>query len=104
MEWLTAHIAADAVFHQGGRFPTAGTYTGRDAIFGHMLEFLTMVDFSMKMTLQDIAASNERVMLILTVALDYQGRHLEFDETHVWRIDDGSAAELWAIPHNPYAV
>ena len=42
VEWLTAHMHEDVVFHQGGRFPTAGTYEGRDAVFAHMLAFFEL--------------------------------------------------------------
>ena len=36
----------DVVFHHGGGFPTASTYSGRDAFFGHVMEFFTLADFS----------------------------------------------------------
>lgn len=103
-DWLTEHVDADAVFHQGGRFPTAGTYRGRDAIFGHMLEFFTLVDFSMTMTLHDVAATDDHVIALVRVSVDYRGRHLDFDEAHVWHVRDGRATELWAVPKDPYEV
>ena len=103
-EWLQAHMHADAVLHQGGRFPTAGTYKGRDAIFGHMMEFFTLVDFSMKMALHDVAATDEHATVLVQVSIDYQGRHLDFDEVHVWHVRDDVVTEMWAIPKDPYEV
>ena len=103
-DWLTAHMHPDVVFHQGGRFPTAGTYTGRDAVFGHMLEFFTLVDFSMKIAVHDIAATDDHVIALVRVSIDYHGRHLDFDEAHIWHVSDATATELWAIPKDPYEV
>src|SRR5204863_7988039 len=84
VDWLQAHMHPDVVFHQGGRFPTAGTYTGRDAVFGHMMEFFALVDFSMKIAVHDIAATDDHAVSLVQVSIDYQGRHLDFDEAHIW--------------------
>ena len=102
--WLEAHMHPEAVFHQGGRFPTAGTYVGRDAIFGHMMEFFTMVDFSMKIALHDATATDDHAIGLVTVSIDYQGRHLDFDEAHIWHVRDGQVTEMWAVPKDPYEV
>jgi ketosteroid isomerase-like protein len=103
-DWLSAHMHEDVVFHQGGRFPTAGTYEGRDAVFAHMMEFFALVDFSMAMEMHDAAATDDHTIMLVRVSIDYQGRHLDFDEAHVWHIRDGVATEMWAIPKDPYAV
>jgi ketosteroid isomerase-like protein len=104
VDWLQAHMHPDVVFHQGGRFPTAGTYEGRDAVFGHMMEFFALVDFSMKIAVHDIAATDDHAVSLVQVSIDYQGRHLDFDEAHVWHIRDGVATEMWGVPKDPYAV
>ncbi|HET6874107.1 MAG TPA: nuclear transport factor 2 family protein [Acidimicrobiales bacterium] len=103
-DWLGAHMHTDVVFHQGGRFPTAGTYRGRDAVFGHMMEFFALVDFSMKIDVHDIAATDDHAISLVRTSVDYQGRHLDFDEAHVWHIRDGQTTEMWAVPVDPYAV
>lgn len=103
-DWLVAHMHKDVVLHQGGRFPTAGTYHGRDAVFGHMMEFFALVDFSMKITPHDVAATDDHAMSLVHVGIDYQGRHLDFDEVHVWHIRDDQTTEMWAVPKNPYEV
>lgn len=103
-EWLQAHMHPDVVFHQGGRFPTAGTYHGRDAVFGHMMEFFTLVDFSMKVELHDVLATDEHTVALVRVSIDHQGRHLDFDEAHIWHIRDDQATEMWAVPKDPYEV
>ncbi|HVY09059.1 MAG TPA: nuclear transport factor 2 family protein [Mycobacteriales bacterium] len=103
-EWLNAHMADDAVLHQGGRFPTAGSYEGKDAVFGHMMEFFAMVDFSMKIAVHDVLATDDHVVGLVQVSIDYQGRHLDFDEAHIWHVRDGMVYEMWAVPKNPYEV
>src|ERR1700751_777709 len=84
VDWLAAHMHDDVVFHQGGRFPTAGTYLGRDAVFGHMLEFFALVEFSMRTEVQEIAATADHAISLVRVSIDYQGEHLDFDEVHIW--------------------
>ena len=103
-DWLAAHMHPNVVFHQGGRFPTAGTYSGRDAVFGHMMEFFALVNFSMQIEVHDIAATDEHAISLVRVSIDYQGRHLDFDEAHVWHVQDGVATEMWAVPKDPYEV
>jgi hypothetical protein len=103
-DWLVAHMHPDVVLHQGGRFPTAGTYRGRDAVFGHMMEFFTLVEFSMKTAVHDIAATDDHAISLVQVSIDYQGRHLDFDEAHIWHIRDGQTTEMWGVPKDPYAV
>jgi uncharacterized protein len=103
-DWLVAHMHPDVVFHQGGRFPTAGTYAGRDAVFAHMMEFFTLVDFSMKTDVHDVAATDDHVISLVRVSIDYQGRHLDFDEAHIWHVRGGHTIEMWAVPNDPYTV
>ena len=98
-DWLVAHMHPDVVFHQGGRFPTAGTFEGRDAVFGHMMEFFAMVDFSMTTEVHDIAATNDHAVSLIRVSVDFQGRHLDFDEVHVWHVSDGQATEMLSLIH-----
>ena len=104
VQWLEAHMHPDVVFHQGGRFPTAGTYSGRDAVFAHMMEFFALVDFSMKIAVHDIAATDDHAIALVKVSVDYDGRHLDFDEAHIWHIRSGLATEMWAVPSDPYEV
>jgi len=103
-EWLDANMADDVEFFQGGHFPTAGSYSGKEAVFGHMMEFFTLVEFSMKLALHDVLATDDHVVALVTVSIDYQGRHLDFDEAHVWHIRGGKAKDMWAVPKDPYAV
>jgi ketosteroid isomerase-like protein len=103
-DWLALHMHPDVVFHQGGHFPTAGTYKGRDAVFGHMMEFVTLVESSMKIDVHDVAATDDHAIALVQTSIDYQGRHLDFDEVHVWHIRDGQTTEMWVVPKDPYEV
>lgn len=102
--WMQEHTHADVVFQQGGRFPTAGTFHGRDAMFGHFMEFMTMVEGKFSMDVHDILASDTRVAVYLTVEVGYQGRTITFDEVHVWTVADGLLVDMRAIPFDPYAL
>jgi ketosteroid isomerase-like protein len=104
IEWMVAHMHPDVRFVQGGRFPTAGTYEGRDAMLGHFMEFMTMVEGNFSLVQRDYLASDDRVAVLLTVTIGYKGETLEFDEVHVWRVADDLLLEMHAIPFDPYAV
>jgi ketosteroid isomerase-like protein len=102
--WLQEHTHPDVVFQQGGRFPTAGTFAGRDAMFGHMMEFLAMVEGRFSLAPRDFMASDDRVAVLLTVTVGVGGRELAFDELHVFTVSDGLVVDMRAIPLDPYAV
>jgi ketosteroid isomerase-like protein len=104
LPWMAEHTHPDVVFKQGGRFPTAGTYNGRDAMFGHFMEFMTLVGGDFALDPHDYLASDERVAVHLTVTIGLGGRRLSFEEVHLWRIVDGLLVEMHAIPFDPYEV
>src|SRR4051812_24758560 len=100
--WITEHTADDVVFHQGGRFPTAGTFRGRDAMLGHFMEFMTLVEGQFAIEPVDFLASEERVAAVIRVRIGMGSDQLEFDEVHLWRIRDGKMVEMHAVPFEPY--
>ena len=102
--WLEAHTHPDVVFYQGGRFPTAGTYKGRDALFAHFMEFMQLVDGNFSIELHDVLANDDHVVALIGVTIGKEGRELTFDEAHVWHIRDGLMTQMWAVPQDPYVV
>jgi len=58
----------------------------------------------MKVTVHDIAATDDHAVSLVRVSIDYQGRHLDFDEAHIWHVRDGVATDMWAVPKDPYEV
>jgi uncharacterized protein len=102
--WLQDHTHADVVFHQTGRFPTAGTYRGRDALFGHFMEFMQLVGGDFKIDVHDVLANDEHVTALIRVTVGRDGKQLEFEEVHVFHVRDGLLTEMWAIPQDPYSV
>ncbi len=104
MPWMYEHMHPDAVFHQTGRFPTAGTYRGRDAVFGHLGEFMQLVEGNFSIDVHDIAASDQHLVALIRVTVGYGSRRLEFDEAHIFHLMDGKVTEMWAVPQNPYKV
>src|SRR5215472_2492461 len=102
--WLYAHTAEDVVFQQGGTFPTAGTFRGREAMFGHFNAFMTLVEGRFGIEPVDLLASDERVAAVIRVTIGLRGREIVFDEIHLWRVEDGLLREMHALPFDPYAV
>jgi ketosteroid isomerase-like protein len=102
--WMQEHTHEDVVFVQGGRFPTAGEHRGRDAMFDHFMEFMTLVEGSFSIDLKEVLAGPHRVAAVISVTIGLAGRTLTFDEIHLWRIEDGLLTEMRAIPFDPYVV
>jgi len=104
MAWMYEHMHPDAVFHQTGRFPTAGTYHGRDAVFAHLGEFMALVEGKFSIETHDVLASDEHLVALISVTIGYKGRTLVFDEAHIFHLEDGRVTQMWAVPQNPYEV
>jgi ketosteroid isomerase-like protein len=104
MEWMADHMHGDAVFHQTGKFPTAGTYHGRDAIFAHIGEFMQLVAGNFAIEAHDILGTENHAVALIKVAIQYKGKSFAFDEAHVFHIESGKLRELWAVPQDPYQV
>jgi hypothetical protein len=43
----------------------------------------------MRIAVHDVLATDQHVVGLVTVSIDYQGRHLDFDEAHIWHVRDG---------------
>ena len=104
IDWMYSHTSPEVRFRQGGRFPTAGVYEGRDAMFGHLMDFMTMVGGQFSIEARDFLASEERVAAVITVTTGVGDEQLHFDEIHLWKVTDGVLVEMDAIPFDPYAV
>src|SRR5437588_9452759 len=90
MPWMAEHTADDVLFHQGGRFPTAGTYKGRDALFGHFMEFMQLVAGDFSVEPHRLLTDGEFVTALITVTIGKDGRRLAFDEVHISTSSTGS--------------
>src|SRR5947209_17640969 len=102
--WMEEHTDADVIFHQGGRFPTAGVYKGRDALFGHFMEFMQMVGGDFSIEPHRLLADDEFVTALITVSIGKDGRRLSFDEVHIFNVANGLLKQMWAVPYDPYEV
>jgi len=102
--WIVEHTHPDVVFFQGGRFPTAGRYEGRDALLGHFMEFMQLVEGNFSIELHDVLANDDHIAALIAVKIGKDGRELVFNEAHVWHVKDGLMTEMWALPVDPYTV
>ncbi len=73
-------------------------------MFGHLMEFMTMVGGRFAIDVRDLLASDQRVAAVITVTTGVGEEQLRFDEIHLWNIKDGLLVEMDAIPFDPYAV
>jgi len=102
--WIEEHTSADIVFHQTGTFPMAGTFHGRDAMFGHFMEFVEFTGGDFTLEPQEILVNDDRAVVLLKGTFGRNGAKIVIDEVHLWRIDNGICTEIRAIPEDPYAL
>ncbi len=98
MAWIHEHAAPDVVFEQGGSFPTAGVYHGRDAMMHHIGEFMALVGGNLSLEPVDFLSSSDRVAVVVHVTIEFEGRELTFDEVQVWSVSGDQLTEMRALP------
>ena len=73
-------------------------------MFGHFVEFMTLVGGQFSIELRDLLASDDRVAAVIEVTIGLNGEQLRFDEVHLWRLADGLLVEMNALPFDLYQV
>jgi hypothetical protein len=58
-------------------------------MFGHFMDFMTMVGGNFSIEPHDFLASERRVAVSITVTTGVGDKQLSFDEVHLWTIADG---------------
>ena len=99
--WIEAHTSPDVVFHQGGRFPTAGTFDGRDAMFGHYMAFMELVEGKFSMELHDVLANDDHIVMLVAVKIGKGDRELVFNEAPSGMCATGSSPNSGPCPSIP---
>jgi hypothetical protein len=73
-------------------------------MFGHLMEFMTIVQGQFSIEVRDLCASPDRVAAVITVTMTLDGESLAFDEIHLWQLAEGLVVRMDAIPFDPYVV
>ena len=98
---LRSAFADDAVWRVPGRGAMAGTFMGRDAIFGFLGRLPKETDGTYSSELVDVLASDDRAAALYRARGQRNGRTLELDQVLLFRIADGVVKEVLALPSDP---
>ena len=96
-------FADDATWIVPGSGTMAGTFRGREEIFGFLGRLPKETEGSYSSSLIDVLASDDRAAALYRASGDRKGRHLELDQVLLFRIDDGLVREVLALPSDPAA-
>ena len=96
-------FADDATWVVPGTGTMAGTFRGREAIFGFLGRLPKETAGTYSSMLIDVLASDDRAAALYRASGDRNGRHLELDQVLLFRIDGGLVREVLALPSDPAA-
>jgi ketosteroid isomerase-like protein len=96
-------FADDATWIVPGGGTMAGTFRGREEIFGFLGRLPKETEGSYSSSLIDVMASDDRAAALYRASGDRKGRHLELDQVLLFRIDGGLVSEVLALPSDPAA-
>ncbi len=98
---LRTAFAPDAVWRVPGTGTMAGTFVGRDEIFGFLGRLPKETDGTYSSELVDVLASDDRAAALYRARGRRQGRTLELDQVLLFRIAGGVVQEVLALPSDP---
>jgi ketosteroid isomerase-like protein len=96
-------FAADATWTVPGTGSMAGTFRGREEIFGFLGRLPKETDGTYSSSLIDVLASDDRAAALYRASGERKGRRLELDQLLLFRIEDGLVQEVLALPSDPAA-
>lgn len=93
----------DATWIVPGTGTMAGTFSGREQIFGFLGRLPKETDGTYSSSLIDVLASKDRAAALYRASGIRKGRRLELDQVLLFRIEDGLVREVLALPSDPQA-
>jgi ketosteroid isomerase-like protein len=96
-------FAEDATWTVPGGGMMAGTFRGREEIFGFLGRLPKETGGTYASSLIDVLASERRAAALYRASGERHGRRLELDQVLLFRIEDGLVQEVLALPSDPAA-
>jgi ketosteroid isomerase-like protein len=101
---LLAALHPDVTWHATARgTPWFGTHRGADSVVDYLARVGEASEF-FEATLEDVLASEERVLLVFHASFRRRGRVAELDYLLLARIRDGRVGEMWTTPLDPATI
>lgn len=96
-------FAPDIQWHFLGRNPLAGTYKGPQEVVGFFTRLMEGTGGTFSMEIDDFLASDQHVVVLVRASAQRDGRRLDKDGVHIWRLLDGKVIEVSDAALDPYA-
>jgi uncharacterized protein len=98
LEVLERQLGDDIVWHVGGAHPLYGDYRGRAAVGEYLRRVAEATSGSLRLTVDDILASDHYVGIFLTATAHAGAVSLDTAMVEAVRLDDeGRWVEFWAL-------
>jgi uncharacterized protein len=97
-------FADDTVFHEPGRSPLSGDYQGFDQVLGFFGMLGERSGGTFRVTLHDVAASDEHAVGLHVSDAEREGRVLHSQQAIVFHVRDGMVSEAWALHYDQHAT
>ncbi|MGA8296363.1 MAG: nuclear transport factor 2 family protein [Acidimicrobiales bacterium] len=101
---LTDVFADDIVWHVPGPGPLAGTYRGRDAVFGMFARLAEETGGTFRLEVHDVVANDDHSVALVTGFASRGGKSFESREAHVFHVKGGKITEFWESTTEPEAA
>ena len=99
---LEQTIADDVIWHVEGRSQLAGTYKGRQEVFGFFGKIAELSGGTFKLDIHDILANDDHTVVLVTATASRNGRNVTSHDAHVSHVRDGQIVEFWSASDNVY--
>lgn len=95
LETVSKIFAEDIFWHVPGRGPLSRDYHGRQEVLGFFDRFLGLSHGSFRLEVDDLLATDDKVVVLCTQTAERAGRRWTSPEVHVWTVKDGHAVRFW---------
>ena len=99
---LAEIIAEDTVWHNAGKGPLSGEYSGRDAVFGFFEQLAELTGGTLEIEDQYFLGSEERTVALFRFTATRGDKTLNADLCEVVSWRDGQVIEEWLFAFDQY--
>jgi uncharacterized protein len=96
-------FADEIVWHVPPPGPLAGTYRGRDEVFGVFARLAQETGGTFKLAVHDVVANDEHAVALVTASATRNGKSLDDGQAHVFHVTNGKITEFWGTTTDPLA-
>ncbi len=101
---LNELLADDIVWHATGRNQLAGTYRGKEEVFGLFQRLAELSGGTFKLDVHTILADDEHAVALARVTGEREGKTLDDNTIQAFHVRDGKVTEQWLYPGDAYAT